>query len=126
MEDFVTRNLSGGVWAHCHDVLHMTQLQNDIAQSSGLDPSVNCACVFLFGFVMCFRHSLILMVCVCCCADLVFWDTSCGAGRCALGCVADGHGWWLLVRSSCGSEPHASKPWCLPSTAKTMGGWWPS
>ena len=74
MEDFVTRNLSGGVWAHCHDVLHMTQLQNDIAQSSGLDPSVNCACVFLFGFVMCFRHSLILMVCVLCCADLVFWD----------------------------------------------------
>ena len=46
MEDFVTRNLSGGVWAHCHDVLHMTQLQIDIAQSSGLLPSVNCDHVF--------------------------------------------------------------------------------
>ena len=86
MEDFVTRNLSGGVWAHCHDVLHMTQLQNDLAQSSGLDPSVNCACVFLFGFVMCFRHSLILMVCVVLCRfgvlGHVLWGWSLRSGLC--------------------------------------------
>ena len=43
MEDFVTRNLSGGVWAHCHDVLHMTQLQLDIVQSSGLQSCGCCA-----------------------------------------------------------------------------------
>ena len=40
MEDFVTRNLSGGGWALSHDALHMSQLQATIAQAFGLLPSV--------------------------------------------------------------------------------------
>ena len=36
----------------CHDALHMSQLQRDIAQPYGLHPSVNCAHV-LFLFLGC-------------------------------------------------------------------------